>query len=479
MTPLPIVGSWRDPLTQQEPVPGRVEQQDPESGLRLVLDHIGFDVYKPLTPSADSLPRPELHTRSWSLLTGLSRGGRQISLLGCALLETRGALGDRPTNQLIAVEHVIEGIELNEKDQAVFVGMIVQVEGLTAWVHSTLLSDDLEKERAWPEMNVVLANGATVELRRHASAEFVSTPRHVGRLESNVADFLIEFPEAVAVDQALDLAEQLSQLVSVAALRRCRPLAVALIAEDDSTSLVHTSLIGALHPDRTPPPPGQYFLPAEAMGDLVLAWTNAWRKKNITPLREAAYAAVEVFDRADLSSGLRLNRAVSAAGSLYRHLEHVLPIAPPHDPQEHKRIREAALAALAPGDAEYLKRRLRDNDRSMTMQLDEIVKQVPNDVLYHLGLIDTAWTKAATSGRSRSAHNPLDEDQNLDAVLARLAAIVVLFVTSDQLGVARTDESLLQITSLRRSAALIRARLGQTWPAPPPLGQKSDTSSSS
>lgn len=457
MTDLPIIGSWRDPLTQQEPVHGRVEQQDPESGLRLGLDHAGFEVYRSPSEGEGPLTRPELATRSWSVIVGRTRGERPISLLGCTLLETNGAMGEQPTEQVIAVEHVIEGFELNDKEQAAFVGMFVQIEGLTAWMHSALLSGDLDKEQSWPEMKVVLATGATVELRRHSSLKFVTTSRHVGRLETTIVDLMVTYAEPVAVDEALDLAEQLAQLVSVAALSRCRPLTVALLAEDDSSSFVHTARIGVTQPDRSPPSPGQYLLPAEKLGDLVLAWTNAWRKKNVTPLREAAYAAVEVFDRADLSSGLRLNRAVSAAGSLYRHLEQVLPIDPPHDPQDHKRIRDAALAALSPVDAEYLNRRLRDNDRSMTMQLDEIVKQVPNDVLYHLRLVNVGWTRAATGGRSRSAHSPLDEDQNPDAVLALLTAIVVLFVTSEQLGVPRTAEDLLQIARLRRAAALIQA----------------------
>lgn len=456
MTRQSIVGSWRDPLTQQEPVPGRVEQQDPESGPRLVLDHVGFDVYKP-PPETEGLPHPELATRSWPLLAGLSRGGRPISLLGCTLLETNGTLGNLPTKQLIAVEQVIEGIELTARNQAAFVGMIVQVEGLTAWMHSSLLSEDLEKEPAWPEMNVVLASGATVALRRTPSVQFVSTSHHVGRLETDIVDLKVTFPEPVAVEQALTVVEQLTQLVSIAALRTCRPLQVALMAEDGSDPLVHTSEVGPSQPDRSPPMPGEYFLPATAIGDLVFAWTNVWEKKGVAPLRQAVYAAVEVLDRPDLSSGLRLNRAVSAAESLYRHLQHVLPINPPHDPQEHKRITEAALAALPPDDADYLERRLRGNDRSLSMQLDEIVKQVPDDVLSYLCPAGINWTKAAAGGRSRSAHGPLDEDQHPDAVLALLTAIVVLVVASDQLSLPHSIDALRQITSIRRARALIWA----------------------
>lgn len=119
------------------------------------------------------------------MLVGEGRGGSPVSLLGCTLLETRGVHGGRPTGQLIAVDRVLDGVALTRPDRQDFIGLVLQVETLTAWLHSAVVGDTLEEDRPWPQVQVQarlgsarLGDGLSVVLRRHRWAQFVSTSRH-------------------------------------------------------------------------------------------------------------------------------------------------------------------------------------------------------------------------------------------------------------------------------------------------------------
>lgn len=207
----------------------------------------------------------------------------------------------------------------------------------------------------------------------------------------------------------MTVVEQLAQLVLTAALRVTRPLHLVLLAADGTEPRLCTAAMGPARPD--PPAPQDYMLPADTAGPLIAAWLAAPQRKAVSPLRQAGYAAAEVLGRPDLSAGLRLNRAVSAAEALYRHLESAVPLQPPHDQVDHERVVAAALAGLAPDDRDYLRGRLRDNTRSLRMQFDEIADRVPPEVADYLCPPSLSWSRSAASGRSRAAHGTLDDDQ--------------------------------------------------------------------